>query len=122
MVKCYVNRRGKDFLSFEEARELVRGMGLLGQEVREPSLGRKCAEARGDTFREVGVHDARRIMLAMVHSTVPPAPTHTRRLRRLSHTLLIIQHTISLFRTRSFALGVWVSIRERTSGYHHRTY
>jgi hypothetical protein len=56
MVKCYVNRRGKDFLQFEEARELVRGMGLLGQEVREPSLGRTCADARGDTFREVGVH------------------------------------------------------------------
>jgi hypothetical protein len=37
VVKCYVNRRGKDFISFEEARELVRGMGLLGSEVREPS-------------------------------------------------------------------------------------
>ena len=48
--------------------------------------------------------------------------THTRLLRRLPHTLLIIQHTISLFRTRSFALGVWVSIRGHTSGYHYRTY
>jgi hypothetical protein len=56
----------------------------------------------------------------MVHSTVP-LTTHTRLLRRLPHTLLIIQHTISLFRTRSFALVVWVSIREHTSGYH-RTY
>jgi hypothetical protein len=37
MIKCYVDRRGKAFLSFEEARELVRGIGLLGQEVREPS-------------------------------------------------------------------------------------
>jgi hypothetical protein len=70
---------------------------------------RKCADARGETFREVGVCDARRIMLAMVRSTVPPAPTHTRRLRRLPHTLLIIQHTISLFRTRYFALVVLVS-------------
>jgi hypothetical protein len=66
--------------------------------------------------------NARRIMSAMVHSTIPPAPTHTRRLRRLPHTLLIIQHTIFPFRTRSFALGVWVSIRERTNGYYHRTY
>jgi hypothetical protein len=48
--------------------------------------------------------------------------TLTRLLRRLPHTLLTIQHTISLFRTRSFALGVWVSIRERTKGYYHRTY
>jgi hypothetical protein len=31
------DRRGKDFLGFEVARELVRGMGLLGTEVREPS-------------------------------------------------------------------------------------
>ena len=27
MVKCYVNRRGKDSLQFEEARELVHGVG-----------------------------------------------------------------------------------------------
>jgi hypothetical protein len=48
--------------------------------------------------------------------------THTRLLRRLPHTLLIIQHTIFPLRIRSFALGVWVSIREHTSGYHYRTY
>jgi hypothetical protein len=37
MVKCYVNRCGKDFLQYEEARELVRGIGLQSYEVREPS-------------------------------------------------------------------------------------
>jgi len=42
--------------------------------------------------------------------------------QKAPHTLLIIQHTIFPFRTRSFALVVWVSIRERTSGYHYRTY
>jgi len=31
MFNC---RGGKDFLSFEEARELVRGLGLKSQEVR----------------------------------------------------------------------------------------
>jgi hypothetical protein len=48
--------------------------------------------------------------------------TQTRLLRRLPYTLLSIQHKISLFRTRSFALGVLVFIREHTSSYHYRTY
>ena len=32
MVKCYVNRCGKDFLSFEEAREVVRAQEFASQE------------------------------------------------------------------------------------------
>ena len=41
MFNC---RGGKDFLSFEEARELVRELGLESYEVRQPLPLLLCAE------------------------------------------------------------------------------
>ena len=62
MVKCYVNRRGKDFLPFEEARELVRGIGLERKEVREPSPWEEHVLMR------VGTHSERWVCATLVVS------------------------------------------------------
>jgi hypothetical protein len=50
LIRCNVtfNRDGKAFLPFEEARELVRGIGLESQEVREPSPEQSRKKRSGD--------------------------------------------------------------------------
>ena len=50
LIRCNVtlNRDGKAFLPFEEARELVRGIGLESQEVREPSPEQSRKKRPGD--------------------------------------------------------------------------